>query len=65
LICPARDPRNMDWMAVKEEQVAAAVQALPHATVHWFEDTDHDIHVQRPQQLADLFIETLRTGVWA
>jgi len=63
LICPARsgDP---DWSAVKARQVAAAEQSLPRSRTHWFEHTDHDIHVHRPQALAQAMIRALSDGFW-
>jgi pimeloyl-ACP methyl ester carboxylesterase len=64
LVCAARDPNNPGWMPIKSRQVTAIYGCLPRCTVHWFEDTDHDIHVQRPEALAGLFLETLAQGVW-
>lgn len=63
LICPARsgDP---DWSAAKVRQVAAAEQGLPHSRTHWFENTDHDIHVHRPEALAGLMRDALDNGFW-
>lgn len=64
LICAAEEKRNPDWMAVKEQQVDAAAKGLPLAAVHWFPETDHDIHVHRPAALAHLMLDTLRNGIW-
>ncbi len=64
LICPAEDPKHPDWTAIKSKQVAAAQTGLPRCEVHWFENSDHDIHIQRPQRLAALFLETLAGGAW-
>lgn len=63
LICPARvgDPERS---AVKAIQVAAAEQGLPHSRTHWFENTDHDIHVHRPEALASLMLDALAGGFW-
>ncbi len=38
----------------QQQQVNAADTQLRHATTHWFEQTDHDIHVHRPAQLTAL-----------
>jgi pimeloyl-ACP methyl ester carboxylesterase len=57
LIAAADDDGNPEWMAVKHRQVAAAASLLPNAEVHWFADTAHDIHVHRPQALADLMLD--------
>lgn len=64
LICAADDQRNPDWMAVKHSQVHTAATMLPQAAVHWFANTDHDIHVHRPQALAQLMLNTLAQGIW-
>jgi hypothetical protein len=45
--------------------VEHAAHALPNCRVVWFEQTAHDIHVHRPQQLAALFLRELADGVWA
>jgi pimeloyl-ACP methyl ester carboxylesterase len=65
LVCAAEDPNNPAWMAIKSTQVAALQAALARCTVHWFKDTDHDIHVQRPDALAGLFLETVNEGIWS
>ena len=61
LLCPAArgDPARI---ALKRESVERAAAALPHARVHWFEDTDHDIHVQRPEALASVILDALADG---
>ncbi len=64
LICPARDAKNPEWTASKQAQVDAATTGLPHSKVIWFEDSDHDIHVQRPVALAELMLDELRDGIW-
>ena len=65
LIAVAADPKNPAWMAVKAQQVDAAQQALARAAIHWFPETDHDIHVHRPSELANLFLTTLEEGIWS
>ena len=53
LLCPAADPA--DGPAHAEAKRGAAVRALdllPSATITWFEDTMHDIPLQRPAALA-------------
>lgn len=65
LICPANDARHPERMAAKVEQVAAAERGLPRGTVHWFPNTDHDIHVHRPDALAALYLDALQNGLWA
>jgi pimeloyl-ACP methyl ester carboxylesterase len=46
----------------KQVEVAAATEGLEWARVRWFEDTAHDIHVERPVELADWILEALRSG---
>jgi len=65
LICAAQDPKNPGWMAIKTQQVVALQNGLPRAEVHWFDNTDHDIHVHRPEALVTLFLNTLAQGVWS
>jgi pimeloyl-ACP methyl ester carboxylesterase len=48
LLCPA----DGDLAGVKRDAVARAVALFPSATVTWFEDTMHDIPLQRPVELA-------------
>ena len=53
LLCPAADPS--DDAAHAQAKRGAAVRAsglLPSATLTWFEDTMHDIPLQRPAELA-------------
>jgi hypothetical protein len=52
LLCPAADPADGDLAGVKREAVGRALTLLPSATVTWFEDTMHDIPLQRPADLA-------------
>ena len=48
LLCPA----DGSLAGVKRDAVARAVALFPSATVTWFEDTMHDIPLQRPVELA-------------
>ena len=63
LICPASDGSG-DRLARKRESVAAAESALFRSRVHWFENTAHDIHVHRPDALADLMLAALADGFY-
>lgn len=65
LICVAENRQDPRWTALKSQQVAAAQAGLPLSFVQWFENTDHDIHVHRPEALARLLLETLQNGFWA
>jgi pimeloyl-ACP methyl ester carboxylesterase len=62
LICPAGG--DAGWLEIKRKMVAAAQAALPRAQVHWFPATDHDIHVHRPDALAELFLRAVENGIW-
>lgn len=64
LICVAIDPRSPEWTAAKQHLVASAEHGLSHSETHWFENTDHDIHVQRPNELGTLFLTTVKNGFW-
>jgi pimeloyl-ACP methyl ester carboxylesterase len=48
LLCPAGD----EHAGAKRDAVARALELLPSANVTWFEDTMHDIPLQRPAELA-------------
>jgi pimeloyl-ACP methyl ester carboxylesterase len=52
LLCPAGDPADGALAGVKRDAVGRALALLPSATVTWFEDTMHDIPLQRPVELA-------------
>jgi pimeloyl-ACP methyl ester carboxylesterase len=53
LLCPAGGPATPGEVAgSKQGAVARALDLLPSATVSWFEDTMHDIPLQRPAELA-------------
>jgi pimeloyl-ACP methyl ester carboxylesterase len=53
LLCPAADPVDSgEVAAAKRAAVGRALELLPSATVTWFEDTMHDIPLQRPAELA-------------
>jgi pimeloyl-ACP methyl ester carboxylesterase len=46
----------------KARDVERAEAALACVRVHWFGETDHDIHVQRPRELATLICQSLSDG---
>ncbi len=62
LICPAGG--EVSWLEVKRKMVAAAQAALPRVEVHWFPAADHDIHIHRPDELATLFLQAKKAGIW-
>ncbi|MCB0116714.1 MAG: alpha/beta hydrolase [Caldilineaceae bacterium] len=64
VICPATSSAAAEWTERKRTQVAAAEAALARVRVHWFEETDHDIHVQKPDALAGVMVEELLQGIW-
>jgi pimeloyl-ACP methyl ester carboxylesterase len=49
LLCPAAED---ELAAAKQDAVARALRLLPDARAVWFEDTVHDIPLQRPAELA-------------
>jgi pimeloyl-ACP methyl ester carboxylesterase len=52
------------WTAQKRKLVTAAEAGLPRCEVHWFPATDHDIHIHRPDELAQLFLRAVQEGIW-
>jgi pimeloyl-ACP methyl ester carboxylesterase len=52
LLCVAEDPADGELAGVKRDAVAHARSLFPSTTVTWFEDTMHDIPLQRPAELA-------------
>ena len=53
LLCPAGDPSDSGGHAeAKRGAVGRALRLLPSAHVTWYEDTMHDIPLQRPAELA-------------
>jgi pimeloyl-ACP methyl ester carboxylesterase len=54
LILPARQSSDAaDWLASKAATVQRALELQPAARVRWFEDSVHDVPLQRPEELAD------------
>jgi pimeloyl-ACP methyl ester carboxylesterase len=51
LLCPAAED---ELAAARQDAVARALRLLPDARAIWFEDTMHDIPLQRPAELADV-----------
>jgi pimeloyl-ACP methyl ester carboxylesterase len=52
LLCVGGDPDDGELAGVKRDAAARAVELFPSATLTWFEDTMHDIPLQRPVELA-------------
>ncbi|WP_420453293.1 alpha/beta fold hydrolase [Ilumatobacter sp.] len=50
----AADTGDVGWTDSKESAVDAAVAALPRGRAHWFRPAHHDVHAQRPDEVADL-----------
>ena len=48
-----------DWMPTKREEVELARAAGTRVRVEWFSPADHDLHVQRPGEVAQLLHEHL------
>jgi non-heme chloroperoxidase len=54
LILPARQASDApEWRASQVANVERALELAPQARVRWFEDTVHDVPLQRPEELAD------------
>lgn len=54
--------RRPERAIATEESLAALLGDPPRAAVRWFEDTDHDIHVHRPDALADWLLDLAGNG---
>ena len=53
LLLPARQSSDAsEWQASKAASIQRALELQPRATVRWFEDTIHDVPLQRPDELA-------------
>jgi pimeloyl-ACP methyl ester carboxylesterase len=58
VLAPARsDNADHGRTVVQARQVEAALEALAQGRVAWFDGADHDIHAQRPVELARLLLE--------
>jgi pimeloyl-ACP methyl ester carboxylesterase len=58
LILPARQSTEQTEMSsAKAAGVARALEVHPHARVRWFDNTVHDVPLQRPEELADELLE--------
>ncbi len=51
---------TLQRVAAKRQEVAAAEQGLAQVAVHWFENGDHDLHVQQPELVARLLSDAAR-----
>ena len=50
----AADTGDVAWSDSKHEAVDAAIAALPRGRAEWFSPAHHDVHAQRPVEVADL-----------
>jgi pimeloyl-ACP methyl ester carboxylesterase len=53
---------DADRMEMKKNAVEIAEERLARCRVSWFAETDHDVHVHRPDELAATMLEALRDG---
>lgn len=56
------DTDDTDWTATKRQAADRATAAAPTARVRWFAHADHDIHVQRPGEVAGVMIDAFADG---
>lgn len=67
LICPAseppRDERAEQFLLLKQAGAARAAQTNPRVQTHWFENTIHDVPLQRPAELAEVIRAFITTQV--
>jgi pimeloyl-ACP methyl ester carboxylesterase len=64
LLMPARQAQEADQerLKTKEEGVARALRTLPRARLVWMEDSIHDVHLQRPQAVAQVITDAAAGG---
>lgn len=62
VLAVAAGPEDTDRAEQKRQGLAAFEQRISHCRTSWFDQTDHDIHVQRPDQLATLMLDALDDG---
>jgi len=62
VLAVAAGPQDAERAEQKRQGLEAFEQRLPHCRTYWFDETDHDIHVQRPDELATLMRDTLADG---
>lgn len=55
LICVADN--DSEWTEQKRKQIEIAESLIPQTEVIWFANTAHDIHVERPIELAQAFLK--------
>lgn len=53
---------DSDRTPAKREAVEALAKALPRSRVHWFDDYDHDVHAQAPDEVAGVVLDAIRDG---
>jgi hypothetical protein len=61
---PTADGAASDWTGRKRRDVEAAAGAIPTARVRWLAG-DHDVHAQRPHELAGVMLELATNGFFA
>jgi pimeloyl-ACP methyl ester carboxylesterase len=65
LFIPADDPAQPEWTAAKRTDIDAAVAALPRGRAVWFSPADHDVHAQRPAEVAEVLVRQIDEGFFA
>lgn len=56
------EPSDPELLRIRIEGASRAAERLPRAEVKLFEGAPHDIHVDRPVELADWILDALRGG---
>ena len=65
LLAPARsnDANLSDFQRMKAENVARALELLPDGRAVWFEDSIHDVPLQRPELVAETILAFVRESL--
>jgi len=65
LFITAADPAEPDRTAAKHLDIAEAVATIPHARAVWLSPADHDVHAQKPEQVARTLLDQCEAGFFA
>lgn len=64
LLLPCDDGGTPEWTARKHEEVGVAERRLRRSRTHWFE-ASHDVHAQKPDEVARVLLDAVADGFFA
>jgi pimeloyl-ACP methyl ester carboxylesterase len=59
---PGNDERSQELLRRRTETLDALAGSMPNVTVHWMENSVHDVPLQRPELVADTLKEFLQSA---